>query len=36
VFVDQLMTLANEVGMPMEQSGSNLEFRDVGLGPVLS
>ncbi|MBX9862428.1 MAG: hypothetical protein K2Y42_06705 [Hyphomicrobium sp.] len=35
VFVDQLMTLASEVGMPMEQSGSNLEFRDVGLGAGL-
>lgn len=35
VFVDQLMTLANEVGMPMAQSGSNLEFRDVGLGVPL-
>lgn len=30
-FVDQMMTLATEVGMPMGQSGSNLEFRDVGL-----
>jgi hypothetical protein len=36
VFIDQLMTLANEVGMPMAQSGSNLEFRDVGLGVPLS
>lgn len=36
VFIDQLMTLANEVGMPMAQSGSNLEFRDVGLGGPLA
>lgn len=36
VFVDQLMTLASEIGIPMAQSGSNLEFQDVGLGPALS
>lgn len=32
VFVEQLMQLAGEVAMPMAQSGSNLEFRDVALG----
>jgi hypothetical protein len=31
VFVEQLMAVAHEVGIPMGQSGSNLEFRDVGL-----
>lgn len=31
VFVEQLMAVAHEVGIPMEQSGSNLEFRDVAL-----
>lgn len=35
VFVDQMMGLAHEVGIPMAQSGSNLEFRDVGLGPEI-
>lgn len=31
VFVEQLMAVAHEVGIPMVQSGSNLEFRDVAL-----
>ncbi|MCV0370979.1 hypothetical protein [Filomicrobium sp.] len=36
VFVEQLMALAHEVGIPMEQSGSNLEFRDVAFGKVVA
>ncbi len=35
VMVEQMMALAHEVGIPMEQSGSNLEFRDVALSPAL-
>lgn len=31
IFVEQLIMLAREVGMPLEQSGSNLEFCDVAL-----
>ena len=34
VFVDQVVALAHEVGMPMEVRGSNLEFRDVGFKPA--
>lgn len=31
VFAEQLIVLAKEIGMPLEQSGSNLEFCDVAV-----
>lgn len=31
VFTEQLIVLAKDIGMPLEQSGSNLEFCDVGV-----
>lgn len=31
IFTEQMIMLAKDVGMPLEQSGSNLEFCDVGL-----
>lgn len=32
IFAEQMVVLAKDIGIPMQQSGSNLEFCDVGLG----